>query len=122
MESIVKYLETCWERMQNPELLFGLMVRFFGVFIVLIIVMIGIWIVGRIIAWVEKPAGRRSEAPPAERPSPGGTPQAASESSGAGQQADPVPDEIAAVIALSLASVAQSSVVHPAGASAGPLH
>ena len=55
-------MEHYMERLANPDLIFGLVVRFFGVFIVLIIVMIGIWIVGRIFIRSRKSAEKAEAA------------------------------------------------------------
>ena len=74
-------MESIWERLTDPELLFGLAVRFFGVFVVLIIVMIGIWLSGLLFIRLKK-------EPEAGEESPGETP--------------PAPDEVAVAISLAL--------------------
>jgi hypothetical protein len=99
-------MEQIWnqvlERLSNPEVLFGLAVRFFGVFIVLIIVMIVLYLSGWVFQRLEKqaqepsspadPASSPSTPPPRETPteslrtSPGST----------------VPDEVAIAIALAM--------------------
>ena len=90
------------ERLSNPEVLFGLAVRFFGVFIVLIIVMIVLYLSGWVFQRLEKkaqepssPAGPASSPP---KPTPQETPtEAVSTSPGS-----TVPDEVAIAIALAM--------------------
>jgi len=88
------------ERLSNPEVLFGLAVRFFGVFIVLIIVMTVLYLT----AWVFQRLEKKEEvalspADPASSPlksAPQETPtEAVSTSPGS-----TVPDEVAIAIAL----------------------
>jgi len=54
-------MEQIWiqamERLSNPEVLFGLAVRFFGVFIVLIIVMVVLYFAGLVFQRLEKKDG-----------------------------------------------------------------
>ena len=90
------------ERLSNPEVLFGLAVRFFGVFIVLIIVMIVLHLTGWVFQRLEskgeevpRPAGPPS-APP--KPTPTETPTEVLSAS----PESPVPDEVAAALALAL--------------------
>ena len=99
-------MEQIWnqvvERLSNPEVLFGLAVRFFGVFIVLIIVMIVLYLSGWVFQRLEKkaqealsPAGPASSPP---KPTPQQTPtEAASTSPGS-----TVPDEVAIAVALAM--------------------
>lgn len=82
-------MDTIWERLSDPELLFGLMVRFFGVFAVLIIVMIGIWLSGRIFVRLKKEPETDGELPREDQPRPSG-------------EKPTIPDEVAAAISLSL--------------------
>ena len=99
-------MEQIWnqvmERLSNPEVLFGLAVRFFGVFIVLIIVMMVLYLTGWVFQRLEKkeevalspadPASSPLKSTPQETPtepirtSPGST----------------VPDEVAIAIALAM--------------------
>jgi len=99
-------MEQIWnqivERLSNPEVLFGLAVRFFGVFIVLIIVMIVLYLSGWVFQRLEKkgqepssPAGPASSPP---KPAPPETPtEAVGTSPGSA-----VPDEVAIAIALAM--------------------
>ncbi len=114
MEPVVEYLQTCWERLQNPELLFGLMVRFFGVFIVLTIVMFGIWVAGKTIAQLEEFVRKRAEPPQGDRSPPKGPPAQTPGGASPGQQPGAVPEEVAVVIALALSGAEHSPMGHPA--------
>ncbi len=91
------------ERLSDPEVLFGLAVRFFGVFIVLIIVMGLLFLTGRIFQRLEgkeqeatrPPAGPAPSPPaPSEKERP---PEAVPDFSGPG-----VADEVAIAIALAM--------------------
>lgn len=96
-------METTWlERLTNPDLIFGLAVRFFGVFLVLIIVMIGIWLVGLLFVWMEqsskkKISGSLPEGLPVTEKGLAKPRKTAEQ----GTQSD-VPEEVAAVVALHL--------------------
>jgi len=83
-----------WEKLTSPELVFGLGVRFFGVFAVLIVVMIGIWLSGCFFVRLEG-ASRKG------RQSPDDDVEDAEETETAGTE-EGVTDEVAAVIALAL--------------------
>jgi Na+-transporting methylmalonyl-CoA/oxaloacetate decarboxylase gamma subunit len=87
-------LEHVLERLSNPEVLFGLSVRFFGVFIVLTIVMLAIYLVGRVFVKLEESQNQTSSPAAPERPSPLEPVIPPREST--------VPDEVAVAIALSL--------------------
>jgi hypothetical protein len=98
-------MEQIWnqvmERLSNPEVLFGLAVRFFGVFIVLIIVMIVLYLTGWIFQRIEEKEQEAASAddkggPP--HPTPTGT---SAEAVGTSPGSD-VPGEIAAAVALSM--------------------
>jgi len=133
-------MEQYMARLANPDLIFGLVVRFFGVFIVLIIVMIGIWIVGQIFIRNEKSEAKektvqavskkqRQAAPDVERTTqPGAGPEAteevaaviavhlqeSAEAARLREAASSVSEEVAAVIALSLTAYsAQQMFLHP---------
>ena len=90
------------ERLSNPEVLFGLAVRFFGVFIVLIIVMIVLYLSGWVFQRMEEKA-QATSSPPSPPPSP---PKPASqETPPEFVQTSPgstVPDEVAIAIALAM--------------------
>jgi hypothetical protein len=99
-------MEQIWnqvmERLSNPEVLFGLAVRFFGVFIVLIIVMIVLYLSG----WVfqrleEKEKEAASPAPPAPSP-PKPAPQEGPAQTGQTFTGSTVPDEVAVAIAMAM--------------------
>jgi len=96
-------MEHSWDRITSPELMFGLAVRFFGVFIVLIIVMIGIWVSGLIFKKLEEAQKSRTSTPPGQggagiQPVTEGSPlPTPPEASG-----PPVSQEVAAVIALNV--------------------
>lgn len=90
------------ERLSNPEVLFGLAVRFFGVFIVLIIVMIVLHLTGKVFQGLDtkeedapSPATPRGSPP---KPAPTGTPAEV----GGTTPGSTVPDEIAIAVALAL--------------------
>jgi hypothetical protein len=99
-------MEQIWnqvmERLSNPEVLFGLAVRFFGVFIVLIIVMIVLhlsgWLFQRLEKKTEEPS---SPAAPASSP-PKSTPQATPTEAVSTSPGSTVPDEVAIAIALAM--------------------
>jgi len=99
MEEILSHVV---ERLSNPEVLFGLAVRFFGVFMVLIIVMIVLHSTG----WLFRRFDRKAE----ESASPAGPASAPPKSSAKQPPMEPVrtspgstvPDEVAIAIALSL--------------------
>ena len=97
-------METTWlERLTHPDLIFGLVVRFFGVFIVLIIVMIGIWLVGRLFVWKEQSEKKKDAG---GGPSVGETlakiDSMDSLETTTESHDTPVPEEVAAVVALHL--------------------
>ncbi len=100
MEEILSHV---MERLSNPEVLFGLAVRFFGVFIVLIIVMIVLHLTG----WLFQRIDREEEVP-SSSDTPARTPSV--EPRARQTPAEPVPtspgttvpDEVAVAIALSL--------------------
>ncbi len=98
MEAIISWAEKSWGRLTDPELIFGLAVRFFGVFIVLIIVMIGIWISGKIFTRIQENAKDRVAGSQGGQ----GQPAAQAISPAAGSAESAVTEETAAVIALSL--------------------
>jgi hypothetical protein len=90
------------ERLSNPEVLFGLAVRFFGVFIVLIIVMIVLHLSGWVFQRLEKKA---QEAPPSADPAPSpqkSTPQKTPTEAVSTSPGSTVPDEVAIAIALAM--------------------
>jgi len=92
-------MEQIWnqvmERLSNPEVLFGLAVRFFGVFIVLIIVMIVLYLSG----WLFQRLEEKEKAPPSPpKPTPQKTPTGAVGTS----PGSTVPDEVAAAVALAM--------------------
>jgi hypothetical protein len=99
-------MEQIWnqvmERLSNPEVLFGLGVRFFGVFIVLIIVMMVLYLTGWVFQRMERKAEEAASpadpAPSPPEPTPVETPtQGVSTSPGS-----TVPDEVAIAIALAM--------------------
>jgi hypothetical protein len=99
-------MEQIWnqavERLSNPEVLFGLAVRFFGVFIVLIIVMIVLHLSGWMFQRIEKKA---QEAPPPADPAPSppkSTPQETPTEAVSASPGSTVPDEVAIAIALAM--------------------
>ncbi len=89
MESI---LSQALERLSHPEVLFGLAVRFFGVFIVLTIVMVVLQLVGMLFHRLE--AGTEETPSPAAKPKPTGA--------GVTPTGSTVPDEVAVAVALAL--------------------
>jgi cytoskeletal protein RodZ len=105
------------ERISNPEVLFGLSVRFFGVFIVLGIVMIAIYLVGRVFVEIERGQGRAAspdapeaapDAGPAEAANVATAPASAemfSDQAEATPSSSPVSNEAAVAVALALATV-----------------
>ncbi len=82
-------MDSIWERLTDPELLFGLMVRFFGVFAVLIIIMIGIWLSGLLFIRLKEKPETDGDLSGEDPPRPSGKELV-------------VPDEVAAAISLSL--------------------
>lgn len=99
-------MEQIWnqvmERLSNPEVLFGLAVRFFGVFIVLIVVMIVLYLSGWVFQRLEKKA---QEAPPSAGPAPTppkSTPQETPTEAVSTSPGSTVPDEVAIAIALAM--------------------
>ena len=99
-------MEQIWnqvmERLSNPEVLFGLAVRFFGVFIVLIIVMIVLQLSGWLFQRLDKKA---QEAPPPADPAPSppkSTPQETPTEAVSASPGSTVPDEVAIAIALAM--------------------
>jgi hypothetical protein len=99
-------MEQIWnqivERISNPEVLFGLAVRFFGVFIVLIIVMIVLYLSGWLFQRLEKKAQEPSSptVPASSPPKP--TPQEAPTEAVSTSPGSTVPDEVAIAIALAM--------------------
>jgi len=90
------------ERLSNPEVLFGLAVRFFGVFIVLIIVMIVLHLSGWLFQRIEKKA-QEAPSPAAPNPSPPkSTPQETPTEAVSTSPGSTVPDEVAIAIALAM--------------------
>jgi len=112
-------MEHYMERLANPDLIFGLVVRFFGVFIVLIIVMIGIWIVGRIFIRsrksAEKAEAAKAQALKAQQETAAGV--EGTEREGAGAE---VTEEVAAVIAVHLEKSAEAAEFREAESSSVP--
>jgi len=110
-------MEQYMERLANPDLIFGLAVRFFGVFVVLIIVMIGIWIVGQIFLRAkesaEKEKADQGQALSAKRET-----TAAVESTGTGEAGAEATEEVAAVIAVHLQESAETAGLRQAGSAA----
>jgi hypothetical protein len=99
-------MEQIWsqvvERLSNPEVLFGLAVRFFGVFIVLIIVMIVLHLSGWVFQRLEK---KGEEAPSAAKPTPSPTESTTKVTPAEVIRASPgstVPDEVAIAVALAM--------------------
>jgi len=90
------------ERLSNPEVLFGLAVRFFGVFIVLIIVMIVLYLSGWVFQRLEEKE-QEASSPPAPAPSPPeSTPQETPAEAVRTSPGSTVPDEVAIAIALAM--------------------
>ena len=90
------------ERLSNPEVLFGLAVRFFGVFIVLIIVMIVLYLSGWVFQRLEKKA---QETPSLSDPTPSppkSTPNRTPPEAVSTSPGSTVPDEVAIAIALAM--------------------
>ena len=103
-------MEQIWERLTSPELVFGLVVRFFGVFAVLIIVMIGIWLSGCFFVRLEEAARRRKEASLKPQPSPSSPEEDVPD----GDDEEAVTEEVAAVIALALSRQGHMNKQHVA--------
>lgn len=99
-------MEQIWnhvvERLSNPEVLFGLAVRFFGVFIVLIIVMIVLHLTGWVFQRIDKVRQKTPAPADAERPSPGSPPEKAPDRAVHAPPGSTVPDEVAIAVALAL--------------------
>lgn len=105
------------ERLTDPEVLFGLSVRFFGVFIVLGIVMIAIYLIGRVFVEIEKAQepGASPDAPEGSSAAgsvegeilttPPVSTETPSEQVGAALSPSPVPDEAVVAVAMALAMV-----------------
>lgn len=89
MEEILSH---ALERLSHPEVLFGLAVRFFGVFIVLTIVMVVLQLVGMLFHRLE--AGTEETPSPAAKAKPAGA--------GVTPTGSTVPDEVAVAVALAL--------------------
>jgi len=116
-------METSYlERLMNPELLFGLAVRFFGVFVVLIVLMLILYLSGWILQRFAAAAGPAGAAPPPRKqaaPGPAPRPSKGSAAAPAEPSAPAVSDETAAVIALCIqASLEDGSLA----AGVGPSH
>lgn len=99
-------MEQIWtqvmERLSDPEVLFGLAVRFFGVFIVLIIVMIVLHLSGWVFQRLEK-KGQEAPSPADPTPSPpGSTPRETPTEAVSASPGTTVPDEVAIAIALAM--------------------
>jgi len=91
-----------YQRLQDPQLLFGLAVRFFGVFIVLIIVMIGIWLLGHLFRRIESSArSRGSSTAKTSASDQSGTPPSGRALTEPARE-DSIPDEVVAAIALQI--------------------
>ena len=99
-------MEQIWnqimERLSNPEVLFGLAVRFFGVFIVLIIVMIVLYLSG----WLFQRLEEKAKATPSPADPPPARPKSTPQETPTGAAGTPpgstVPDEVAAAVALAM--------------------
>ncbi len=90
-------MEQVLERLTNPELLFGLGVRFFGVFAVLIVVMVALQLTGYFYTRMQqREAASRAGGKPADGAAPAGKGE-----SPPGEPAG-IPGEVVAAIALAL--------------------
>ena len=124
-------MEQIWnqvmERLSNPEVLFGLAVRFFGVFIVLIIVMIVLYLSGWVFQRMEEKAQAASSppSPPPSppKPAPQETPTEPVQTSSGSAVSDEVaiaialamvPDEVAVAISLALTEAVEERGSAPA--------
>ena len=99
-------MEPIWnqvfERLSNPEVLFGLAVRFFGVFVVLIIVMIVLYLTGWFFQRIEEKAQEAASAAHKGGPPPPRTPTNRSAKAVGTPSGSDVPGEVAAAVALSM--------------------
>ncbi len=98
-------LSQAMERLSNPEVLFGLAVRFFGVFIVLIIVMGLLFLTGWFFQKLEerdKEAARSAPADPTPSPPPASPPKETPTEAASASAGSEVPDEVAIAIALAM--------------------
>ncbi len=99
-------MEQIWnqvvERLSNPEVLFGLAVRFFGVFIVLIIVMIVLYLTGWVFHRLDKKRQAARSAADAGGPLPESVSEKGPVQTGAASPGSTVPDEVAVAVALAL--------------------
>lgn len=103
-------MEYVWERLANPEVLFGLAVRFFGVFIVLIILMVAMIIMGHVFMRIREAALRQADSASATEPPPALHPPAAPAPAAGG-----VPESVAAAIGLALTQYVQGQRSTAAG-------
>jgi Na+-transporting methylmalonyl-CoA/oxaloacetate decarboxylase gamma subunit len=113
MEQILSH---ALERLSHPEVLFGLAVRFFGVFIVLTIVMVILQLVGTVFKRLE--TGTEETPSPAARARPPGAAATSPDSRVPDEVAVAValalvPDEVAVAVALALAEAADEHGVAP---------
>jgi hypothetical protein len=95
-------LSQVMERLSNPEVLFGLAVRFFGVFIVLIIVMIILYLTGRLFQGFDKTTEEAPSPAGTGKPPPKPTPQETHTEAVSASPGSAVPDEVAIAVALAL--------------------
>jgi hypothetical protein len=99
MEQILSHIV---ERLSNPEVLFGLGVRFFGVFIVLIIVMIVLQLTGRLFQRLDGKAEELPSRADLVSARPGSFPRETPVEAVPTSPGPAVPDEVAIAIALSM--------------------
>jgi hypothetical protein len=91
------------ERLLDPQLLFGLAVRFFGVFIVLGILMAFLFLTGWIFSRMGERKKKEVSGGPSTRGSDEGEPvRVPVPNTSSPDAGEPVPEEVAAVVALSL--------------------
>ena len=108
------------ERLSNPEVLFGLAIRLLGVFIILVIVMLAIYLLGYVFMKLEKPQEQTASHDVPEGPSARPAPPADVGTSPASRVPDeaaarlplaPVPDDAAVAIALALSMIPDDAAV-----------
>ena len=90
------------ERLSEPEVLFGLAVRFFGVFVVLIIVMIVLYLTGLVFQRLEKKMEEVPSAADTRGSPPKTTPTERPTGAVSTFPVSSVPDEVAIAVALSM--------------------
>ncbi len=105
-ETLMTYMTHSMDRLTHPGLVFGLAVRFFGVFLVLIIVMIGIWLSGKVIQALEARAKGSDKGGKGPRAVP--APAGAGPVPAPGADTSAMPDEVAAAIGLALSEYQQA--------------